>query len=442
MNYEFDFNIDNYSIDELQNFLKLNNSYSFNDINERCSKMYLIINESKEYDKIYKTRIGRFLDEVKLKLVKNIKDIAENDDGFIEDYDKLLIPHDEDIVINQTSVTGGNKAVMIQETSSLNKIIDPHKRFEPMESFPTLIARGHLNQLRRKAIQQTIIINTLFREDYYNTCSTDFTVILPYYFKNVLSLRLSSVQLPNVIYNVSKLSNNNTFYIREYDTDLSANIIFPEGSYNNISTFTSLLQTEINQQLGISPERFVVSYDHNSNKITISNIMYDFTLIFNKPAPTIYGKYGNFKPTDGQREQKCVEIEEIYKRFGWLCGYRKGEYANNNSYTTEGIFNAIYPNYVYFVLNDFNNSQAQNVFGMYSKSIIGNNILGMLPLTAPEYSINFTTGNDLIERRREYFGPVRIQRLKIELVNQYGDIINLNNMDFSFSLELEIAYDI
>lgn len=34
MNFDFDFNIDNYNINELQNFLKLDDNYSFNDINE------------------------------------------------------------------------------------------------------------------------------------------------------------------------------------------------------------------------------------------------------------------------------------------------------------------------------------------------------------------------------------------------------------------------
>jgi hypothetical protein len=79
---------------------------------------------------------------------------------------------------------------------------------------------------------------------------------------------------------------------------------------------------------------------------------------------------------------------------------------------------------------------------MYSKSIIGDNILGMIPVTSQSHLVNVTNGSDFIERKREYFGPVRIQRLKVELLNQYGDVIDLNNMDYCFSLELEIGYDI
>jgi hypothetical protein len=457
MNYEFDFNIENYNIYELEKFLKLEDNYTLNDINEKCSGMFSIINENKSYDKIYKTKLGVFLDEVKVKLVKNIKKMLENNDGFIEDYDKLLIQNDKDNVINKTSITNnGNNYVMNKETVTFNDIINKDKHLEPIETYPTNISRSNLNNLKRKTILQTIILNTLFREDYFNTSSTDFTIILPYYFKNVLSLRLSSIQLPNVIYTISNSNNNNTFYIEEENTGISGTIVFPSGNYSEITEFCTLLQDEINYQLSISPDRFIVQCDTNSGKITISNNTNNFTMIFNTPIPIIKEKcknmiknkytncsdvYREFLPTEGQREQNCVNLEEIYKKFGWIIGYRDELYTGYNSYTTEGIYNGSYPNYVYFVLNDFNNSQAQNVFGMYSKSIIGDNILGMLPITSNKFYINFTNGNDFIERKREYFGPVRIQRLKIQLLNQYGDQINLNNMDYSFSLELEIGYE-
>lgn len=465
MNYDFDFNVNNYTVDELQNFLKLNENYTFNDINERCSRMNSIINENKEYDKLYKTKIGIFLDETKLKLVKHIKEISQGNDGFIEDYDKLLIKHDENNVINKTTTTlAGNTYIINPETISFNDVIDKTKRLEPIETYPTNISHSYLNNIKRKTIHQTVVLNTLFREDYFGTNSTDFTIVLPYYFKNVLSLRLSSLQLPNVIYCISKSNGNNSFYIEEETTGISGTITFPDGNYVDINEFCLLLQTEINTQLGIAPDRFIVTCDANSGKITISNNTYNFILIFNTRIETVYlkcktkiskktnenikncsnfgEKYRTFIPTEGQREQNCVNLEEIYKKFGWIIGYRDEVYSGNNSYTTEGVYNGAYPNYIYFVLNDFNNSQAQNVFGMYSKSIIGDNILGMIPITSQDFYVNFTNGNDFIERKREYFGPVRIQRLKVQLLNQYGDVINLNNMDYSFSLELEIGYDI
>ena len=44
-------------------------------------------------------------------------------------------------------------------------------------------------------------------------------------------------------------------------------------------------------------------------------------------------------------------------------------------------------------------------------------------------------------RTREYFGPVDIQRLTIELKDEFGRIIDLNNMDWSFTLAFEKKFN-
>jgi hypothetical protein len=163
---------------------------------------------------------------------------------------------------------------------------------------------------------------------------------------------------------------------------------------------------------------------------------------FYKALPEVKGVCDkNLGVNNGYRKSECVDISEIYKKFGWIMGYRKDVYDGSNNYTTEGIYNSSYPNYIYFTLNDYNNSQSQNVFGLFSKSIIGDNILAMIPVTGENLYMNYNSGGDLIEKKRDYFGPVRIQRMKIQLLNQYGESINLNNMDYSFSLEFEVGYD-
>jgi hypothetical protein len=42
---------------------------------------------------------------------------------------------------------------------------------------------------------------------------------------------------------------------------------------------------------------------------------------------------------------------------------------------------------------------------------------------------------------REYFGPVDIQRLHIALYDEFGRIIDLNNMDWSITLAFELLYN-
>ena len=42
---------------------------------------------------------------------------------------------------------------------------------------------------------------------------------------------------------------------------------------------------------------------------------------------------------------------------------------------------------------------------------------------------------------RTYFGPVDIQKLHIQFLDEYGRVIDLNNMDWSFTLSFILQYD-
>ena len=46
-----------------------------------------------------------------------------------------------------------------------------------------------------------------------------------------------------------------------------------------------------------------------------------------------------------------------------------------------------------------------------------------------------------LTKTRKYNGPVNIRNLFIKILDQFGEIIDLNNMDYSLTLELEILYE-
>ena len=444
MSTDFDFNINNYTIPDIENFLGLNQTYTFNDVMKRKQNMITVIIDNKQYDKTYRKKLVDFMEESVVKVIDNIKKTVQQEGDFIEDYDKLLIETDEGKVVNQTSTTSaGNKFVMNKNTVELDDVIGGKKqRVNPIETFQTNISRSNLNVVKRKTFNQTVMMNTLFREDYTSTMSTDFNIVLPAYFKNVMSLRLSSLQLPNVMYNISAANGNNTLYIQVDNGGPNGVVTMPDGNYD-INNFITVLQTQLNTQL--STTNFSVTYDQYTQKITITYsdppLNPNFAMVFYVPIPK-YDKYKDLhKPDNDYRKNECVDISQIYKGFGWFMGYRKAEYSGATSYTTEAVYSSSPYEYIYFTLNDYNMSQSQNIFGMFSKSILGDNILAIIPVTSNSFNICFDNGVNLLEKKREYYGPVNIQRLKIQLLNQYGEILCLNNMDFSFSLEFEIGYD-
>ena len=42
---------------------------------------------------------------------------------------------------------------------------------------------------------------------------------------------------------------------------------------------------------------------------------------------------------------------------------------------------------------------------------------------------------DMVNKTRNFFGPVDIQKLHIQLLDEYGRNLNMNNMDYSFCLD-------
>jgi hypothetical protein len=49
--------------------------------------------------------------------------------------------------------------------------------------------------------------------------------------------------------------------------------------------------------------------------------------------------------------------------------------------------------------------------------------------------------NNPLIKTRKYNGPVNITKIHLKIFDKFGNIIDLNNMDFSFTLELEVLYE-
>ena len=42
--------------------------------------------------------------------------------------------------------------------------------------------------------------------------------------------------------------------------------------------------------------------------------------------------------------------------------------------------------------------------------------------------------------KKNYFGPVTLEKVSFELLDRYGNSLDLNGLDYSFSVELELLY--
>jgi hypothetical protein len=123
-------------------------------------------------------------------------------------------------------------------------------------------------------------------------------------------------------------------------------------------------------------------------------------------------------------------------------GYRSGLYQGNTSYVGEGIIDMVGPRYIYLVVDDFNNSVNDGFYAAFTSSVLNKNILARISLEGSVFSYLSQNNLSLITNARQYFGPVDLQKLQIQLLDEYGRVLDLNNMDYSFCLTLQSIYDL
>jgi hypothetical protein len=384
----FDLDIDNYEIEDLQNFFNLKNNFLENDIVEASKHMKLKL--SNHYDTNFRDKIYIFIKEAESLLLEHMKK-------------SKIIPAGSTYIIDNGKPSVTNNVTQV---------------------YPTQVATGVINPLKKKTITNTFAINTMFR-DFDSKIATDCLINLPYTIKDVISMKVVSVELPQVIYLVNMGFNFIDLY--EHTTNIEGRVIFPEGNYDYISLST-MMTNEINTQLGTA-NRFTVYIDPSTFKTTISNSTYDFDMTLSNQ----------------------LSIFVNYKTISWILGFRTPNlYVNNTSYTSESLFNPCPIDYLFLEVNDFNYSSASRLIGLFLDNFLDKNIIAKLPYKNCDCSLPsldkcttiFLNQDNIISSTRNYFGPIHLQKLSIRLLNQFGEIVDLHQRDFSFTLEMEVLYDL
>jgi hypothetical protein len=274
--------------------------------------------------------------------------------------------------------------------------------------------------------KRTLNIDTRFRENYYKTSSTDFHVSLPVRIKGVTKMKLCSLELPFTIYNISASQGNNYFFIGT-STGTGAvatyyKVTLPDGNYT-----TEMLQTELNVRLEAAlPGTFEAIIDKRTKRIVISLVSNTNTLLLNF----------NSLPSSAT---SLDSTNNLQTKLGWMLGFRFGLYQENSSYVSEAPYILKSPRYIFLRVDDYNNTSNDSMIAAFNSSIATNNILAKIS-NAEHIDDNIfmmTLEDKFVSgcKERTYSGPVDIEKLRIQLIDEYGRIVNLNGSDFSFSLE-------
>jgi hypothetical protein len=341
--------------------------------------------------------------------------------------------------INDVIHTNMNPVYSVLEQSSDKNHMVQEKPIQPyIDAFPTDVITGVINPLRKKVFTTNLNIDTRFRDNYYSTTSSNFNINLPMKINKVTSMQLSAIELPVNMYTISKNYNNNFFSITANKT--SAIITIPDGNYS-AQGLVYVINNELTSLDGYF-KNVLFTFDYsNSSSSTQPNtgtqkviVQINPTYLVTNPA---FPLTLNFQTTTTGADDRSTPLP---LKFGWLLGFRNGLYINNTIYVTEGIVDLFGPKYVYLCIDDFNNSVSNNFYSAFNSSMLNKNILARITMGP----FNILQENDfkLVTTPREYFGPVDIQRMNIQLLDEYGRVLNLNNSDYSFCISFQTVYDI
>jgi hypothetical protein len=262
-----------------------------------------------------------------------------------------------------------------------------------------------------------------------------------------VSYRVGSIEIPfYAIYSVSELNGNNAIQIL-WSTAAGAythtfTIVIPDGNYYTTADVTNVVASA-------SIEKTINTIlESNTGAGGLSGLL-NFHIdqisgksVFSQPAGVIpiY-----FKVIVNVRSNGTPNYDAPLLSFlGWNLGFRNAEYISNNNGTGSGAvvsealaaFKAT--SYIFIAIDDYNNSVNDYYSAVFSDSFAINNVITRVNVGILR-EISEASSTQL-NRQRNFFGPVNIQKLRITLYDNFGRIVDLNNMDWNMELIFECVY--
>jgi hypothetical protein len=481
----FDLNVDNYTLDELMNFFGVTAHSDAAIMDRKCAALKKKISQDPKLGGVAKGKMHDFLNTAVVRLSKYQHSTSElfahansannrNNNNASNTETKAKETGTEFMQLKNTVEEHGD-AFLITRPSQKVAEKESDKGLEILAGAPP----GLLNRMAISTIKRALNVDTRFRPNYYNSKSTDFVMNIPYKFENVTSMRLASYQLPLTYYSISQQYKNNALVIMwesspvpvpgEPIYDKSFLLVLPDGNYRTSfqtgsgaiieNTINGLMAgTELSSQTGMA---FTVdatsgrsifacnsAMDPSGNRLPYGAF---YTGAIRIICPTTVD---NALGDSGYESAPVTDSRGLPLFLGWQLGFRTAVYemrgdgvvAIPQAAISEGVCMISGPQYLFMCIDDFNNNVNNYYVSAFGASTSSPNIIARLNI---QQAINFfgaynlASGENLstsLNFSREYFGPVDIQRMRITLVDDFGRVLDLNNMDWSFSLVFECVY--
>ena len=448
----FDFNIQNYSLSEMEDLLGLASNkgrgtgtgYTPDNVASCKQRLLMKLASSGKQDK----KMTDFLNAVH----KCILSKLDNSNGGGNAEPRFYSPVTS---FQQNTIIPGSKA------DGHFVIPDPYRMYEPdkYNDVGGLVVGqsgappGTINPVKYSTVAISVNIDSRFRPNYFSTKSTDLQITLPEKIHNIINYRVGSFEIPfYAIYSISELNGNNAIQI-QWSTSVGGNygntftIVIPDGNYYTTANTTNVaasasIETTINTILNsnnVGPDSGL------AGKLYFYIDQVSGKGVFAQPSAASSPVY--FKVVSNVRSNGNPNYDAPLISFlGWQLGFRNAENISKNggannlgSVVSEALVAIRSTNYLFIAIDDYNNSVNDYYSAVFSESFAIKNIITRVNVGFLQ-DVNEASSIQL-NRQRCFFGPVNIQKLRITLYDNFGRIIDLNNMDWNIELIFECVYD-
>jgi hypothetical protein len=426
MSQQLDLDIGNYTIKDLEKFFQLRGDYTAKEVETKEYKIREQLLSSGHIDKRFKADLIAFLETAKRWIYA----------AKFEKKAPTSIPKNQ--VLDPMDGTPASKR---EPTSrAVNVIERPPTQF--VHAKTDEYYQGVLNPLETRVIGRCLNIDTRFRENIYKTQCSDFTLNLPIKLNKVVSMHLSSIEIPISFYGVSTAYGNHYFYVRltqtidAVDTELSKQIMIKEGNYNAadlIQEVNTVLQQDNDLFTCVEFVLDITSSGSGTGKVTVQ---------LNTTAPNVETITALVLDFSTNLEGNDAPNIELATKLGWNLGFSKPLYEGFLEYTADTIIEPASIRYLFLAVDDYQNSANNHFISAFENSVLNPNILARISIKGAYFSLVMENDLSIVSEPRKYFGPVDIQKLRIRLFDEHGRIVDMNGANFSFCLNFKLLYDL
>ena len=431
---DMDLNIDNYSITDLKNFFKLKTNFSQSDVEQREYEVREQLLSSGHINKRFKRDLIAFLSKASERLLQTFPIEAPTSIQKNAILDTLQTPVSAELATSRTP--------LIIERPPTNYLNVNMSEFY----------QGVINPLNKRSLDKYITVDTRFRDRFYETSSSDFMINLPTRLNKVVSMQLTSLELPTDFYGISAFYGNNYFVmqvfqmINEVGYEADRIIVIPDGNYTAIG-----LIDKINSILSPRfPNGLLKNVDDIFSYIQFSLISSDdgsgsnkVVVKLNPSYPSVVSQVEEIVLNFGTDIKGNNDTKYITTKLGWNLGFTKSVYHGCIEYIGEKPIEPNAIKYIYLAVDDYNKSVNQTFMTAFEKNGLKPNILARISMRGKGYeNVILNKDYEILSAPRTYFGPIDIQRIHITLFDDHGHILHMNHSDFAFCLKLVVLYDL